>query len=94
MAHDDLGGTGADDARAEGDEERRLEAERVLDLVRPAMEADAGGVAIVNIDGGVVSVCFRGTCLNCPSINLTLSLGIERTLKQHLPWVRHVVRVG
>jgi Fe-S cluster biogenesis protein NfuA len=74
-------------------ESRFAEAEAVLAMIRPAMEADGGGVETVGIEGGVVFVRFRGMCLGCPSQNLTLKRGIERTLKERLPWVTCVVRV-
>ena len=65
----------------------------VLDTLRPAMRADGGDVELVEIVGGIVRVRLCGTCIACPSKNLTLKLGIERTLRSRLPWVTEVVRV-
>lgn len=67
--------------------------EQVVALIRPAMEADAGGVEVVGIRDGVVLVRMLGTCCSCPSVSLTLNRGIEKTLKEHLSWVRGVERV-
>jgi Fe-S cluster biogenesis protein NfuA len=65
----------------------------VLDTLRPAMRADGGDVELVDFERGLVRVRLCGTCIACPSKNLTLKLGIERTLKSRLPWVVEVVRV-
>ena len=70
------------------------EVEQVLTTIRPAMQADGGGVELVTVDEGVITVRLRGTCLACPSAGLTMKLGIERTLKDRLPWVTGVVRVS
>lgn len=67
--------------------------QEVLDLLRPAMRADGGDVELVEIVDGVVRVRLCGTCIACPSKNLTLKHGIERTLRARLPWVTEVVRV-
>lgn len=66
--------------------------EQVLDRLRPAMEADGGGVDLVSIQDGVVAVRMKGMCLACPSVKMTLKQGIEKTLRQHFPWVTEVVR--
>jgi Fe-S cluster biogenesis protein NfuA len=68
--------------------------QRVLDDLRPAMEADGGGVEVVSISDGRVAVRLLGTCLACPSSELTLKLGIEKTLREHLPWVTALERVA
>lgn len=73
--------------------ERSKEVETVLASLRPAMQADGGDVELVGLRGGVVAIRLSGTCLACPSIDLTLRLGIERTLRERLPWVTSVVRV-
>ena len=69
------------------------EVEEALALLRPAMEADGGGVQLVSVDGGIVHVRLRGTCVYCPSNKLTLLHGIEPHLRELLPWVEHVYRV-
>ena len=57
------------------------------------MEADGGGVILVAIEGGRIDVRLKGMCLDCPSAPLTMKFGIERTLKQRLPWVEEVRRI-
>ena len=66
----------------------------VLDTIRPAVQADGGDIELVGIDGnGVVQVRLHGACVGCPSSSDTLTNGIERTLKEHVPEVSEVVCV-
>lgn len=66
----------------------------VLDLVRPALQADGGDVELVDVtEDGVVSVKLTGACGACPMSTMTLKMGIERTLKEKVPGVKEVVQV-
>ena len=65
----------------------------VLEEIRPALQADGGGVELVGIKDGVVSVRLTGACGGCPMSTMTLKMGIERILKQKLPEVKEVVSV-
>jgi Fe-S cluster biogenesis protein NfuA len=68
--------------------------QEVLELVRPALQADGGDVELVEVsDDGVVSVRLKGACGSCPMSTMTLKMGIERTLKQRIPEVKEVVQV-
>lgn len=73
---------------------RCQEVQSVLDTLRSAMEADAGGVDLAGVSGDIVYVRLKGMCLHCPSSSLTLRYGIEATLRRRLQWVRAVIRVG
>ena len=66
------------------------------DVCKPAgfVEADGGGVILVAVEEDRVDVRLKGLCLDCPSAPLTMRLGIERTLKERLPWIREVHRVA
>ncbi|MFZ5642884.1 MAG: NifU family protein [Bacillota bacterium] len=67
---------------------------KVLEQIRPLLQKDGGDVEFVDVDeSGVVSVKLKGSCGCCPGAMNTLKNGIERTLKQHVPEVREVVRV-
>ncbi|SHK97866.1 NifU family protein [Desulforamulus aeronauticus] len=66
----------------------------VLEQVRPFLQRDGGDVEFVDVDEtGVVKVKLRGACGSCPGALYTLKNGIERTLQQHIPEVKEVVRV-
>lgn len=65
---------------------------RVLDLIRPALQADGGDVKLVDVDeDGVVTVELHGACSGCPMSQMTLTNGVERILKEHIPGVTRVV---
>jgi Fe-S cluster biogenesis protein NfuA len=64
----------------------------VLDLIRPALQADGGDVELVGVDeDGVVSVELQGACKGCPMSQLTLANSVERVLKERVPGVTKVV---
>lgn len=72
----------------------REEVEKVLDLVRPALQADGGNVELVDVsEDGVVSVRLTGACGSCPMSTMTLKMGIERALKERIPAVKSVQQV-
>jgi len=71
----------------------RPEVEKVLDSIRPALQADGGDVELVDIDGGVVKVRLTGACGGCPMANMTLKGGIEAALKERIPAVERVESV-
>ena len=68
--------------------------EKALDEVRPMLQADGGGVELVSVsDDGKVTVKLSGACGGCPMSQMTLKMGIEKTLKQKVPEVKEVVSV-
>jgi len=69
--------------------------EAVLDQhVRPGLRADGGGVEVVGIDADrIVQVRMQGACQGCPSSTMTLTMGIESTLKAHIPEIRFLEAV-
>ncbi len=67
---------------------------RVIEAIRPAIQADGGDIEFVEAKAdGAVYIRFHGACVGCPSSDITLNLGIERNLRQHVPEVRRVVVV-
>jgi len=71
----------------------RPEVEKVLDGIRPALQADGGDVELVDIEGGVVKVRLKGACGGCPMAAMTLKGGIEAALKERIPAVERVESV-
>ncbi len=69
--------------------EKVLEA---LEVVRPMLQRDGGDVELVEVtDDGVVKVRLQGACAGCPMSQMTLTQGVERILKQHVPEIKAVV---
>jgi Fe-S cluster biogenesis protein NfuA len=68
--------------------------QNVLNLIRPAVQADGGDIELVSVsDDGVVSIRFHGACHGCPSSTMTLQMGIERNLCEKVPEIKKVVPV-
>jgi len=66
----------------------------VINLIRPAVQADGGDIEIVDVtDAGVVQIRFHGACHGCPSSTMTLQDGIVRILREKVPEVTQVVPV-
>ena len=65
----------------------------LMDLMRPAVQADGGDLVLVraDVETGVVEVQLQGACSSCAISSATLSGGVERILRERLPWVTEVV---
>ena len=71
----------------------RMEALKgIIDLMRPAVQADGGDLVLVNADvvEGVVEVQLQGACSSCAISSSTLQQGVERILRDRLDWVTEV----
>ncbi len=71
----------------------KAEVQKVLETIRPALQADGGDVELVDVEGGVVKVRLTGACGCCPMATMTLKGGIEATLKREIPAVERVEQV-
>jgi Fe-S cluster biogenesis protein NfuA len=67
--------------------------QRVLDRVRPFLQADGGDLELVGVEDRDVRLRLTGTCAACPQAQMTLHFGVEAALRDQMPGVR-VVRVG
>ncbi|MBN1999027.1 NifU family protein [candidate division KSB1 bacterium] len=67
--------------------------EKVLEKIRPMLQADGGNVELVDVEDGTVRVKLQGACGSCPMAQMTLKMGIERELKNQLPEVSEVISV-
>ena len=66
---------------------------KVLDKIRPSLQADGGDVKLVSVDNNVVKVQLTGSCGGCPFSQMTLKMGIERTLKEEIPEIKEVISI-
>jgi Fe-S cluster biogenesis protein NfuA len=66
---------------------------KVLEKVRPALQADGGDVEFVAMEGDVVKVRLKGACGSCPMATMTLKNGIEVAIKNEVPGVSRVESV-
>jgi len=67
--------------------------EAVLAKIRPRLEADGGGIDLVDVIDGVVKVRLKGACQGCMGAQMTLKMGVERILKEEIPEVVSVESV-
>ncbi|MDQ1369372.1 MAG: hypothetical protein QOF20_1725, partial [Acidimicrobiaceae bacterium] len=78
----------SDDERSE----RLTALNELIEIIRPAVQADGGDLMLVSADvtEGVVEVMLQGACSSCAVSSSTLQAGIDRILKDRLPWVTEV----
>lgn len=65
----------------------------IIDLMRPAVQADGGDLVLIraDVESGVIEVQLQGACSSCAISSATLSGGVERILRDRLPWVTEVI---
>jgi len=72
----------------------REEVEKALENIRPALQADGGDIELVDVGAdGTVQVRLTGACGGCPMSQMTLKMGVEKTLKKIVPQVTSVITV-
>jgi len=78
----------SDEVRAQRESELRS----LIELMRPAVQADGGDLELVSfdVDSGVVEVQLQGACSSCAISSATLQGGVERILRGRLDWVTEV----
>jgi Fe-S cluster biogenesis protein NfuA len=68
----------------------------VIEIIRPAIQADGGDINLLDIDveTGIVTVELTGACVSCPASTVTMKAGIERIMKDRVPGVTEVRQPG
>ena len=64
-----------------------------LDRIRPALQADGGGIELVSVEGDVVKVKLQGACAGCPLSQMTLKGFVEDVIKKNAPEIKKVEAV-
>ena len=75
------------------DRQARLDAlNALIEMIRPAVQADGGDLALVeaDVEAGWVEVELQGSCSSCAISSTTLQAGVSRILKDRLEWVTEV----
>ena len=74
-----------------------LNVNSVLDEIRPYVEMDGGYLEYIAIDytkeGPIVMVRLLGACSSCAMSSQTMSMGIEKLVKEKFPEVYRVISV-
>ena len=77
------------------DEERKQRLDdltALIDMIRPAVQQDGGDLILVeaDVEAGTVEVMLQGSCSSCAISTTTLQAGVDRILRDRLPWVTEV----
>jgi Fe-S cluster biogenesis protein NfuA len=75
------------------DRQARLDAlNALIEMIRPAVQADGGDLALVeaDVEAGWVEVELQGSCSSCAISSTTLQAGVSRILRDRLDWVTEV----
>ncbi|GAC1386308.1 MAG: hypothetical protein NVSMB4_13560 [Acidimicrobiales bacterium] len=64
----------------------------LIDMIRPAVQADGGDLALLraDVETGTVEVQLQGSCSSCAVSSTTLQAGVSRILRDRLDWVTDV----
>ena len=83
---------GSAGVNAEVRAQREAELRSLIELMRPAVQADGGDLELMSfdVDSGVVEVQLQGSCSSCAISSATLQGGVERILRSRLDWVTEV----
>ncbi|MDX9893196.1 MAG: NifU family protein [Patescibacteria group bacterium] len=71
------------------------EVKKVLDQIRPSLQADGGDVELISVNAktGIVKVRLQGACAGCPMSQLTLQEGIGRVLRNKVKGFKSIEAV-
>jgi Fe-S cluster biogenesis protein NfuA len=66
--------------------------DKIIANVRPALEADGGGIDLVEVleDEGVVLVNLTGACNGCPMSTMTIKGYVEQAIIAEIPEIKEV----
>lgn len=66
--------------------------ESIIQQVKPALEADGGGIELVDVleDQGVVLVNLTGACHGCPMSTMTIKGYVEQAIVEEIPEIKEV----
>lgn len=79
---------------AETREMIEMKVRAALEVCRPFLEADRGGIELVRVtDDAIAELRFTGECAGCSLSKMTLRAGVERVVMRHAPEIRRVESV-
>lgn len=65
-----------------------------LDTIRPYLQADGGDVELVEVNEGLdVVLRLTGACSNCEMSEMTMTAGIEETLRKSVPGLGKILAI-
>lgn len=64
-----------------------------LESIRPFLNKDGGDIELIEVKENKVFVKLLGNCSGCSLNYSTMKLGVENTIKQHVPEIEEVLSV-
>jgi Fe-S cluster biogenesis protein NfuA len=71
--------------------EKRVQ--KVLEEIKPQIQADGGNIELVAVENLTVKVRLSGACAGCPMSAITLKQGVEAVIKEKVPEILEVEAV-
>jgi len=71
-------------------EDKLPEVERILQMIRPALDTHHGNLKLVDVKDNVVYLQFEGGCSDCPVVDMSVKNVIDTSIKGNLRWVKKV----
>jgi len=68
----------------------REDVKRIIEKIRPALQADGGDIELIGINGKIDKVKLRGACTGCPLSQMTLKGFVEDAIKKNVPGIEKV----
>ena len=68
--------------------------EKALTEIRPYLQSDGGDISLLEVTPDMfVKVKLHGACKSCNVNQMTLTVGVEQTIKKYAPEVKGVVNI-
>lgn len=72
------------------DDLRQRVEEVIRTRVAPTMELDGSVIEVLDVDRGCARVRLNGVCAACPATVMTILMGMEHELRQHIPEIEYL----
>jgi len=67
---------------------------KILNSIRPFLQADGGDLEFVNFEEGIVYVKLTGACEHCHASDYTIKNTVEEILLSEIPEVKEVINAS
>lgn len=74
-------------------QELKTKVQEALNKIRPMLQADGGDIELIDVVGKIAKVKLTGACGCCPMSQMTLQMGVQRTIKEAVPEIERVEAV-
>ena len=75
-------------------QELTTKVEAALEEIRPYLLTDGGDISLVEIVDNTVKVKLEGACISCSVNQMTLTNGVEATIKRYAPQIEKVIEIS